>query len=202
MVRFMYQRSTFVVCIRYSHLFLPFVSLRRFFITSQNLNVVPSWDLISYLDIAFLLPLRNSKTDFLIPSVLLTAIRNLSPCPSRKRITSTLLNSRSMRIIDFFNSGFFDSENNLRTNSIFEMSSDAYYRYRKQLLFGNYLHCGVRLKLGCSILGLATDYKVVIVSVCACKWDQMFAYGLYGTCLLLKTVHGVIPCWQGYLCTL
>ena len=119
----MYQRSTFVACIRYSHLFLPFVSLRRFFITSQNLNIVPSWDLISYIDIAFLLPLRNSKTDFLIPSVLLTAIKNFSPRSSRKRITSTLLNSRSMRIIDFFNSGFFDSENNLRTNSIFEMSS-------------------------------------------------------------------------------
>ena len=123
MVRFMYQRSTSVAYVRYSHLLLPFVSLRRFFITSQNLNVVPSLDLISYLDIAFLLPRRNSKTVFLIPGVLLTAIRNFSPHSSRKHITSTLLNSRSMRIIDFFNPIFFDSESNLRTNSIFEISS-------------------------------------------------------------------------------
>ena len=57
MVRFMYQRSTFVAYVRYSHLLLPFFSLRRFFITSQNLNVVPSLDLISYFDIASLLPL-------------------------------------------------------------------------------------------------------------------------------------------------
>ena len=102
MVRFMYQRSTFVACIRYSHLLLHFFSLRRFFITSQNLNVVPSLDLISYLDIAPLLPQRNSETVFLIPGVLLTAIRNLSPRSCRKRITHTLLNSRFMRIIDFF----------------------------------------------------------------------------------------------------
>ena len=57
MVRFMYQRSTFVAYVRYSPLLLPFFSLRRFFITSQNLNAVPSLDLISYLDIAPLLPL-------------------------------------------------------------------------------------------------------------------------------------------------
>ena len=123
MVRFMYHRSTFVAYVRYSHLLLPFFSLRRFFITSQNLNVVPSPDLISYLDVAPLLPQRNSETAFLIPGVLLTAIRNLSPHSSRKRITSTLLNSRSMRIIDFFNPVFLDSESSLRTNSIFETSS-------------------------------------------------------------------------------
>ena len=28
-----------------------------------------------------------------------------------------------------------------------------------------------------STLGPATDYKVVIVPVCACEWDQMFVYG-------------------------
>ena len=84
MVRFMYQRSTFVAYVRYSHLLLPFFSLRHFFTTSQNLNVVPSPDLISYLDIAPLLPRRNSETAFFIPGVLLTAIRNFSPCLSRK----------------------------------------------------------------------------------------------------------------------
>ena len=31
--------------------------------------------------------------------------------------------------------------------------------------------------LACSTLGPATNYKVVIVPVCACEWDQMFVYG-------------------------
>ena len=57
MVRFMYRRYTFVAYVRYSRLLLPFFFLRRFFITGQNLDVAPSPDLISYLDIAFLLPL-------------------------------------------------------------------------------------------------------------------------------------------------
>ena len=119
----MYQRSKFVAYVRYFHFLPSFVSLRRFFITKLNLNTVPLLDLISYFDIAFLLPRRNSATAFLIPGVLLTAIRNFSPCLSRKRITSTLLNSRSMRSSGFFSPSFLDSEGNLRTNSIFEMPS-------------------------------------------------------------------------------
>ena len=91
MVRFMYQCSIFVAYVRYSRLFLPFVSLRRFFIICQNLNDVLSLDLISHFDITFLLPLRSSGTIFLILGVLPTAVRNLSPCTSRKRIISTPL---------------------------------------------------------------------------------------------------------------
>ena len=74
MVRFMYWRSKFVAYIRYAHLLLLFFSLRRFFITGQNLNVVLPLDLTSYFDIAFLLPRRNSATAFLIPGILLYCI--------------------------------------------------------------------------------------------------------------------------------
>ena len=81
---------------------LTFLFLETFFYHQPKPDVVPSLDLISYLDIAPLLPQRNSETVFLIPGVLLTAIRNLSPRSCRKRITHTLLNSRFMRIIDFF----------------------------------------------------------------------------------------------------
>ena len=77
----------------------------------------------------------------------------------------------------FFNIIFFDSASSLRTNLTLAVSSVVHNCHCRQPFTRDCLHCGIRLKPGRSALGLVTNYKVVIVPVCACKWDQMLVYG-------------------------